>query len=157
MSARNAISALEHIDAGDLLRGYQQLGQQYNLDIILIDTDGGLHDNALLSMAISDKLFLVLRPDRQDYSGSGVLLSMAEELHVPATIIVNGALVQYDFQEVEREVSQALGVDVACVIPYTPEFAELSGVGVFTMERPKHSTNNALKGLADIIQRELTG
>jgi septum site-determining protein MinD len=58
------------------------------LDHLLIDTHPGLNDETLLSIAVSDVLLLVLRPDRQDFQGTAVTAEVARRLGVPEPRLV---------------------------------------------------------------------
>ena len=45
------------------------------LDALILDTHPGLNEEMLLSIAMSNSLAIVTRPDRQDYEGTSVRLS----------------------------------------------------------------------------------
>ncbi|HEY7908282.1 MAG TPA: MinD/ParA family protein, partial [Thermomicrobiales bacterium] len=62
----------EGYDMGLLSDGFQELVSGLSLDVLLIDTHPGLNEETLLSIAISDALALIMRPDSQDYQGTGV-------------------------------------------------------------------------------------
>jgi MinD-like ATPase involved in chromosome partitioning or flagellar assembly len=63
-----------------------------SLDVLLIDTHPGLNEETLLSIVISDILVVVMRPDKQDYEGTGITVTVARELKVPnLMLIVNKA------------------------------------------------------------------
>lgn len=53
------------------------------LDLLLIDTHPGFKEATLLTIAISDMLMIVLRPDKQDYHGTAVLVEVAGRMAVP--------------------------------------------------------------------------
>jgi MinD-like ATPase involved in chromosome partitioning or flagellar assembly len=67
----------EGYDVGLLNDGFQDLLTDLNLDILLIDTHPGLNEETLLSIAISDALVIIMRPDQQDYQGTGVTVEVA--------------------------------------------------------------------------------
>ena len=58
------------------------------LDVLMIDTHPGLNEETLLSIAISDVLVIIMRPDQQDYQGTGVTVEVARKLGVPAMYLV---------------------------------------------------------------------
>lgn len=62
----------EGYDVGLLNDGFQSLIEELNLDVLRIDTHPGLNEETLLSIAISDTLLIILRPDQQDYQGTSV-------------------------------------------------------------------------------------
>jgi len=57
----------EGYDVGRLNDGFQDLAARLRLDHLFIDTHPGLNEETLLSIAVSDLLILLMRPDRQDY------------------------------------------------------------------------------------------
>ena len=73
----------EGYDVGRLNDGLAKLVEALRLDCLLVDTHPGLNEETLVSMAIADMMFLVLRPDRQDFQGSAVTLEVARQLDVP--------------------------------------------------------------------------
>ncbi len=80
----------EGYDAQRMTEGFRQLIAALDLDILLIDTHPGLNEETLLSLVLSDSLLIVMRPDRQDYEGTGVTARVARELEVPRIrILVN--------------------------------------------------------------------
>jgi septum site-determining protein MinD len=75
-------------DARHLVDGLRALVDRLRLDVLLIDTHPGLGEETLLSLTLSDTVLLVLRPDQQDYEGTGVLVEVAAGLRVPRTALV---------------------------------------------------------------------
>jgi MinD-like ATPase involved in chromosome partitioning or flagellar assembly len=59
------------------------------LDTLLIDTHPGLNEETLLSIAISDILVIILRPDQQDFQGTGVTVEVARKLDVPRLMMTS--------------------------------------------------------------------
>src|ERR671938_234545 len=78
----------EGYDVGLLTDGFRSLVQDLALDVLLIDTHPGLNEETLLSMAISDILVILLRPDHQDYQGTGVTVEVARKFEVPSMLLV---------------------------------------------------------------------
>ena len=70
-------------DANKLNEGLQNIIKDLELDYLFIDTHPGINDETLLSLAISDVLVLLMRPDNQDYQGTAVTIDMARMLDVP--------------------------------------------------------------------------
>ena len=75
-------------DVGLLSDGFRELIQALDLDVLMIDTHPGLNEETLLSIAISDVLLIILRPDHQDYLGTGVTVEVARRLSVPQMMLV---------------------------------------------------------------------
>ena len=78
----------EGYDVGLLNDGFQNLVRDLKLDVLLIDTHPGLNEETLLSVAISDALAIIMRPDQQDYEGTGVTMAVARKLRVPRIWLV---------------------------------------------------------------------
>ena len=92
----------EGYDVGLLNDGFRGLTDALNLDILMIDTHPGLNEETLLSIAISDALGIIMRPDQQDYQGTGVTVEIARKLRC-ATIIYSGEQNSADVQRRRSE------------------------------------------------------
>jgi MinD-like ATPase involved in chromosome partitioning or flagellar assembly len=129
----------EGYDVGLLNDGFRDLIATLRLDALLVDTHPGLNEETLLSMAISDVLVIVLRPDQQDYQGTAVTVEVARKLEVPCLrLIVNKAPAAFDAREVRARVEEAYGCDVAAVLPHSEEMMVLASGGVFVARYPQH-------------------
>src|SRR5690606_31996438 len=96
-----ARSLREGSDVGHVNDGFQRLIEALSLDVLLIDTHPGLNEETLLSIAISDALAIIMRPDQQDYQGTGVTVEVARRLGVPRMmIVVNKVPAAFDAEEV---------------------------------------------------------
>jgi MinD-like ATPase involved in chromosome partitioning or flagellar assembly len=92
------------------------------LDVLLIDTHPGLNEEMLLSIAISDILVILLRPDHQDYQGTGVTVDVARKLEVPRLLlVVNKVPAGFDPREVKERVERTYDADVSVVLPHSDE------------------------------------
>jgi septum site-determining protein MinD len=80
----------EGYDVGLLNDGFKQLIEQLKLDYLLIDTHPGVNEETLLSIAVSDILVVVMRPDNQDFQGTAVTLELARRLEVDKQAVVAG-------------------------------------------------------------------
>ncbi len=67
----------EGYDVGMLNDGLNELADRLKLDVLLIDTHPGVNEETLLSIAISDLLLLIMRPDNQDFQGTAVTAELA--------------------------------------------------------------------------------
>jgi MinD-like ATPase involved in chromosome partitioning or flagellar assembly len=68
----------EGYDAQRLTEGLRRLVTELRLDVLMIDTHPGLNEETLLSLVLSDSLLIVMRPDRQDYEGTGITARVAQ-------------------------------------------------------------------------------
>ncbi len=144
----------EGYDVNLLNRGLQTLRKQLNLDYLLIDTHPGIGDETLLSLAISDLLILLLRPDNQDFQGTAVTVDVARSLDVPnMRLVVNKALSKYDPNQIKQAVEQTYDAEVAGVLPLTEDMADNASGDIFSLRFPDHSWSKALQGVvASILQ-----
>lgn len=144
-----------------LRQGYQpaRLGNCFdefidamNLDVLLIDTQAGLNEESLLTFAVASTLLLILRPDRQDYQGTGMMLDVGRRLEVPRILlVVNEAPALYDYNEVKLEVTDAYTCPVAAVIPHFEELTAVADNRLFVQRRPEHPLTAILTQLLSTL------
>lgn len=140
----------EGYDVGLLNDGFHSLIETLKLDVLLIDTHPGLNEETLLSVAVSDTLAIILRPDQQDYQGTGVTVEVARKLDVPRLwLIVNKVPKVFDFDEVRNRVEETYGCSVAAVIPHSDEMMALASAGIFSVQHPDHEVAKAYQTIAD--------
>jgi len=136
----------EGYDVGLLNDGFRELINKLKLDVLVIDTHPGLNEETLLSIAISDVLAIVMRPDQQDYQGTGVTVDVARKLDVPRMkLIVNKVPACFDPEEVKAQVEQTYGCEVAAVLPHSDEMMTLASAGIFVLRYPDHQITASLK------------
>ncbi len=129
----------EGYDAQVLTRGFRNLVDELKLDVLMIDTHPGLNEETLLSIVISQMLVVVLRPDQQDYEGTGVTVQVARKLQVPnMVLIVNKVPMVFDLTAVQNKVKQAYNCEVAAVLPHSDEMMALASTGIFVLRYPDH-------------------
>jgi MinD-like ATPase involved in chromosome partitioning or flagellar assembly len=136
----------EGYDVGLLNDGFQDLTSQLDLDVLLIDTHPGLNEETLLSIAISNALVIIMRPDQQDYQGTSVTVEVARKLGVPMLmLIVNKVPQAFDFAAVKDRVEQTYEAEVAAVLPHSDELMALASSGIFTLLYPEHAITLELR------------
>jgi MinD-like ATPase involved in chromosome partitioning or flagellar assembly len=139
----------EGCDARALTSGLRKLTRALDLDVLLIDTHPGLNEETLLSIALSHALVIVLRPDQQDYEGTGVTVEVAGALDVPKMlVVVNKVPAGFDQEQVRAKVSQAYGRPVAAVIPHADELMALASGGLFALRYPEHPVALTMRAIA---------
>jgi len=127
----------EGYDAEVLTKGLRRLTEDLGLDVLLIDTHPGLGEETLLSIVISHTLVILLRPDQQDYEGTGVTMQVARRLKVPnMVLIVNKVPSVFDAAEVKTKVEQAYDCPVVAVLPHSEELMTLASGGIFALRHP---------------------
>ena len=139
----------EGYDAQVLTRGLRSLIEALDLDVLAIDTHPGLNEETLLSIVLSHVLVVILRPDQQDYEGTGVTVRVARHLQVPhMMLIVNKVPPGFDAAAVRARVEQAYNCPVAAVLPHADEMMALASNGIFALHYPDHPVTAALKQAA---------
>ena len=142
----------EGYDVGLLNSGFRDLVDKLNLDVLLIDTHPGLNEETLLSIAISDSLVVIMRPDQQDYQGTGVTVEVARKLDVPRMVlVVNKVPAVFGESDVKARVEQAYNCPVAAVLPHSDEMMALASSGIFVLKYPDHSITQRLKEALSLI------
>jgi len=142
----------EGYDVGLLNDGFNALIRDMKLDTLIIDTHPGLNEETLLSIAISDVLIIVLRPDLQDYQGTGVTVQVARKLSVPLLLlVVNKCPPSLDVDAVRRSVQETYNCEVAAVFPHSDEIMTLASGGVFTVKFPDLPVTATFQRLTDRV------
>ena len=139
----------EGYDVGLLNDGIHTLIDALRLDVLMIDTHPGLNEETLLSIAVSNALIVVMRPDQQDYQGTSVTVEVARKLDVPRLmVLVNKVPAVFDAAEVRSRVENAYKADVAAVLPHSDEMMTLGSAGLFVLRYPDHPVTASLKQVA---------
>jgi MinD-like ATPase involved in chromosome partitioning or flagellar assembly len=139
----------EGYDVGLLNDGFHDLVEQLDLDVLMIDTHPGLNEETLLSIAVSDALAIVMRPDQQDFQGTGVTVEVARKLDVPRMVlVVNKVPPIFNDEEVKLRVEQTYNVPVAAVLPHSDEMMILASEGIFVLRFPDHLISQRFRQLA---------
>jgi MinD-like ATPase involved in chromosome partitioning or flagellar assembly len=143
----------EGYDVSLLNDGFRDLGERLQLDYLLIDTHPGVNEETLLSIAISDTLILILRPDYQDYQGTSVTLELARRLDVPQLLlVVNKALPSFDFRQLSDRISTMYKAPVAAVLPLSEDMVRLGSGGLFSLLEPDSAYARGIRSIVDMMQ-----
>jgi septum site-determining protein MinD len=142
----------EGYEIGRLTDGFRELLRVLDLDYLLIDTHPGVNEETLVSIAMSDLLVLILRPDNQDFQGTAVALELARRLDVrEVMVLVNKVPEGVDWDILRAQVESAYRAPVVGMLPLSTEMAQLASGGVFAILNPSHPLSRGLKQLADRI------
>lgn len=143
----------EGYDVGLLDAGFQDLISELDLDFLVIDTHPGLNEETLLSIAISDKVILILRPDTQDYMGTSVTVEVARKLDVNELLmVINKVPDLFDNDDVIKQVTDTYKAEVAALLPHSDELMMLGSAGVFVFQYPDNPVTEGLEALVERIQ-----
>ena len=142
----------EGYDIRLLEKGFKDLVDNFNLDYLLIDIHPGLNEEILLSIAISDILVMVLRPDQQNFQGTAVTVDLAQKLKVPEIFLVmNKVLKSLDTGDLRQQVESTYGLPVIGMLPLSEDMAALASRGIFSLNYPEHSLCRILETVAQKI------
>lgn len=142
----------EGYDVNRLNDGFHELIDRLRLDVLLIDTHPGLNEETLLSIAVADHLFLIVRPDNQDLQGTSVTVEVARKLEVlDMSIVLNKLPPTFVEDDVRRKVESAFGVPVAVILPLSTEMVENASAGAFVLRHPDHVITRRLTALTQAL------
>lgn len=145
----------EKYDASDMHGAFRDLIAALSLDYLLIDTHPGLNEETLLSIAISDSLVIILRPDQQDFQGTSVTVDVARRLRVPEiNLVVNKVPPGYDLADLQKKVETAYQCEVAALLPLSIEVAENASSALFCLHSPDHLFSQGIRRVAEKLQEE---
>ncbi len=140
----------EGYDTNLLNDGLLHLIDKLELDILLIDTHPGLNEETLFSIAFSDILLLLLRPDQQDYLGTSVTLEVARRLGVPELLlVVNKFPKKFKAEDIKAHIGKNFSCEVVAAFPHSDELMILASERIFSLKYPNHPVTAEYKRLAD--------
>lgn len=139
----------ESYDVRRLNDGLRSLGANLPLDYLLIDTHPGLSRETFLSIALSDLAILVVRPDKQDYQGTAVVLDVARRLKVRRiALVMNKVHSRIDPTALKLEVERAYDAAVLGMFPLSEDVASVASDGLFSVRHPGHPITAQLAHVA---------
>jgi len=134
-----------------LAQGLRGVVDALDLDVLLIDTHPGLGEETLLSLVVSHAVAVVLRPDLQDYEGTGITLQVARALSVPRLMLVLNKVPSGLEDAVRQRVVSAYDCPVAAVLPHDDLLMRLASEAPFVLRHPEHDLSARFGGLADAL------
>src|SRR5262249_36501741 len=103
------------------------------------DTHPGVNEETLLSIAVSDLLVLIVRPDQQDFQGTAVAVELARKLEVPQMLIlVNKVPLGMDTGVLRAQVEAMYKAEVASILPLSTEMVRMGSGDIFCNRYPDH-------------------
>jgi MinD-like ATPase involved in chromosome partitioning or flagellar assembly len=143
----------EGYDVGLLNEGFRALLKKLELDYLFIDTHPGLNEETLLSIAISDLLVIIMRPDQQDFQGTAVTVDVARKLSIPQLfLVINMALTSYDFGDLKRQVEETYESPVATILPLSEGVARLASADLFSLRHPDQPFSEGIRQIVAAIE-----
>jgi MinD-like ATPase involved in chromosome partitioning or flagellar assembly len=119
---------------------------------LIIDTHPGLNEETLLSLVISNSLVIVMRPDRQDYEGTGITVKVAQGLEVPRMLmVVNKCPPVLDPEALTARAEESSESPVAAVLPHSDDMMNLASEGIFVLRYPDHPLTALYRQVASVL------
>ena len=143
-------------DVGLLIDGYHDLIDDLELDYLLIDSHPGLNTETLLSISMANTLCIVLRPDQQDFQGTGIMIDVVRKLDIKdqqVLLVVNKVPPEFELADVRQQVEQTYSATVGAIVPHSTEIMALASRGVFVLRNPEHAASQAYETLCDKLVR----
>jgi MinD-like ATPase involved in chromosome partitioning or flagellar assembly len=142
----------EGYEVDALTEGIKELGRELNLDSLVIDTHAGMNEETLIAIAVSDALVIILRPDRQDYLGTAVMVDVAHKLRVTRTVlVVNTVPTAFNAEDVAAKIEQAYDHKVAALLPLSEEMIALASAGIFALKYPNHPITADMRRIVETL------
>ncbi len=136
----------------------QQLAADFELDVLLVDTEAGLPPSALAVLAAAHTVLLTLALDKQHYQGMALTVAVANRLPVTRrTMLVNLASPSFRYDAIQAQVAQSYGWEVAAVVPYCDELSALGSASLFVLRYPAHPVTTILKQMTEGLAGEGQG
>lgn len=145
----------EKYDANDMHKAFRDIVPALSLDYLLIDTHPGLNEETLLSIAISDHLVVVLRPDQQDLQGTSVTVDVARRLKVPEILlVVNKIPSTYDFEDVKQQIERTYDCSIVALLPLSEDVAQIASSELFYLYAPDHPFSEGIRAIVKAVSEE---
>jgi MinD-like ATPase involved in chromosome partitioning or flagellar assembly len=137
-------------DMEQLNAGLQQFAEELRLDVLFVDPPSGLTEEALFIIGISDTVVILMRPDQQDYQGTGIMIDVIRKLEIPQLLLlVNEVPIAFDLKEVRTRISQTYNCQVAAVVPHSNEMMTLDSNGIFVLRYPNDPLTELYRQIAN--------
>jgi MinD-like ATPase involved in chromosome partitioning or flagellar assembly len=130
--------------------GLEKLGNELDLDMILVDTSAGLNEDTLQAIAVSNSVVLVLHPDIHDFQGTAVTIDMIRRLQVPAIhLVLNDVPSNLDVEDTRRQLEETYHCGGGVVLNHSEELMTLASSQPFALRYPAHPLTAQIKELAE--------
>lgn len=146
----------EGYDVNILNDGFNDLVAELQLDYLIIDTHPGMNEETLLSVAISNMLIVLLRPDQQDFQGTAVTLDISRKLDVPnIRLVLNKVPLRFDVNALAVDVTSLYNAPVVAALSLSEDVAAAGSDNIFSAVYPDHAWSQSVRLVTDDIIRTL--
>ncbi len=147
----------EGFDPQRLMIGLRELIIRLHLDFLLIDTQPGFHNEALLLMAVADCVPMVLRPQKQDFLDTAILVDVARQLGVPQIApIANLVPRNIDIANLLEQLKAVYHSPISLALPFSEEMAALGSRDLLCVCYPETPLTQQLTRLAEALIQEVS-
>lgn len=142
----------EGYDFTQLTKGFAMLEEQLSPDYLVVDTHPGLYEETLFSLSIADILFIIMRPDEQDFQGTSVTLEASQKLNVPLTyLLMNKVLMTGALEDLRKRVKDTYGYDLLSMLPHSEDLLKMGSSNVFYIQYPDHPFSKEIEMITEKI------
>lgn len=142
----------EGLDARRLREGIDELARALDLDVILLDTPSGLGEESLFALSASHSLLLVLRPERQDYRGAELTISLAGTLGVQCVhLLLNDLPEGTQHPGLFASLEKAFGHTMIGVLPHCESQWAAGSTGLHSLREPDSELTSAFAALVPAL------
>ncbi len=132
----------------------QKVGEQCNLDYIIVDTHPGVENDTVLAMGCCDALVLVSRVDQQDLFGTAVMVLLAETFEKPTFLTLNmvppGVRIK-DAVKVGKELATLFKSQFLEAFEFQLDVINNLSRSVFVVDNPDSSFAKKINGAAESL------
>jgi len=136
----------------------QKVGEQCNLDYIIVDTHPGVENDTVLAMGCCDVLVLVSRVDQQDLFGTAVMVLLAETFEKPTFLTLNmvppGVRIK-DAVKVGKELATLFKSRFLQAFEFQMDVINNLSRSVFVVDNPDSSFAHKINEAAEMLTNEL--
>ena len=136
----------------------QKVGDQCNLDYIIVDTHPGVENDTVLAMGCCDALVLVSRVDQQDLFGTAVMVLLAETFEKPTFLTLNmvppGVRIK-DAVKVGKELATLFKSHFLQAFEFQMDVINNLSRSVFVIDNPDSPFAHKVSEAAETLTREM--
>lgn len=129
-----------------------ELADRLALDAVLLDLDFGVDISTMSLIALSDALLVLMRHDKRDYQGTGIIVELARQLEVAEVfLLMNEVPPSFESEAFEAKVAELYGCPVAGILPYAAEMAALERNAIFALKYPDHPSTRIMQAALSLL------
>ncbi len=148
-------------DIGHLFIGLREIGNNKNLDLLLIDTKPGLDEKTMLFFTMTNALLIVMRNDEADIRGTTELLKITAHFRVPTQYIIPNMIDhsrEVNLIKELKSIFKGQEVLIPTPLPYSSKLSIEHSPHIdklFISKYPDDPFSQSIIGLRDIIVKNL--